>query len=119
MTIGTGLTLLAVVAILIEALNIWLGLRSDRLTERLRRALKRGTSPPPWADRTGTRRVRTAVARPGVATRCRDAQHLLMVLSLANKEVKQTKPEARLMRSSLLYLSVRPTIGERGTGWWT
>lgn len=54
MTIGTGLTLLAVVAILIEALNIWLGLWSDKLTERFRRARKRGTAPPPWADRTRT-----------------------------------------------------------------
>jgi hypothetical protein len=53
MRIGTGVLLIAAVVVLVEVLNVVLGIWSDRLTEYVRR--KRQPSPRfPWSDRTGT-----------------------------------------------------------------
>ncbi len=55
MSLRLGLLFLVVGLVLIEALNVMLGLWSDRVAGRLRRnTLTRPKERFPWSDRTGT-----------------------------------------------------------------
>jgi hypothetical protein len=54
MSFGLGLLLLVVGLVLIEALNVMLGLWSDRVADRLRRNRRTAKERFPWSDRTGT-----------------------------------------------------------------
>ena len=54
MSLGLGLALIAVGLVLIEVLNVFLGLWSDRLTHWLRRGKQVPERRFPWSDRTGT-----------------------------------------------------------------
>ena len=54
MSVAAAITLLLAVLVLIEVLNIFLGLWSDRLSDRLRGIRQRPRPRFPWSDRTGT-----------------------------------------------------------------
>ncbi len=54
MSLWVGLALFGAFLVLVEVLNVFLGLWSDRFTDRLRRGRQRPEPRFPWSNRTRT-----------------------------------------------------------------